>query len=245
MKYLFITAFFLLSVNNALAQDCTAPNGDHGVIVFNQDFGIWQGCTPQGWIGLNAMVCPEGDGNSDPCSFEGVCSTPSPGTVCADGSIFAGPAPDDGAPMFTTAEDGPPSRWDNAGCYDCGTGPANTGIDSDDDGRINVAAMRAWVEGNTSSGDLNGFDAARYCDELSVHDKSDWYLPARNELLVLYDSWEDIGGFNTTSWPQRMYKSSSEHSTGDADTLVFPDGTWTAGGHRYKHVGRSVRCVRR
>jgi hypothetical protein len=38
--------------------------------------------------------------------------------------------------------------------------------------------------------------AARHCNDLSAHGKDDWYLPAQDELDVMYDNRVAIGGFN-------------------------------------------------
>ena len=98
-------------------------------------------------------------------------------------------------------------------------GTSHQGINSLTDGRINLAMMKAWVEGNTLVGDLNGFDAARYCDVLSVNGKTDWYLPARNELSILWENRTAIGGFVPT-----MYWSSSEVQRNNPWGVAFSNG---------------------
>jgi hypothetical protein len=117
------------------------------------------------------------------CTDPALLATAPNGARCLDGAIYAGTF--NGRYIATTETQPTPRRWDSEGCYHCGGDPAATGISSMDDGRLNIAAMRAWVEGNTARGDLNGFDAARYCDDLSAHGRSDWYLPAYDEQMLL------------------------------------------------------------
>jgi len=88
------------------------------------------------------------------------------------------------------------------------------------------------------------YDAAVYCDGLTnVHGHSDWYLPARDELNVLYTNRAAIGGFNTSgSYPTGYYWSSSEYDNSGAWNHRFIDGLQDYGS---KLGGVYVRCVRR
>lgn len=122
---------------------------------------------------------------------DGACEAGPVGTQCPDGTYYIGKSPADGMPVFMTSSDYDVTRrYDNADCYRCGDGTIAT---STKDGRLNVWGMLNWTEGNTAAGDLNGFDAARYCHclgkpasgichdgpgEASGHGHSDWYLPA-------------------------------------------------------------------
>ncbi|MEQ8954291.1 MAG: hypothetical protein RL120_09175 [Gammaproteobacteria bacterium] len=201
------------------------------------------------------MVCPEGDGSSDPCSFEGSCSTPSPGTECADGSFYIGDSPEDGAPVFMTAaahEIG--SRWhEDPPCFRCGLG--DTGATSITDGRSNVEALRAYDGDNAIAGNLDGFGAAKYCDNLTgVHGHDDWYLPAGgpsgssseiNLIWLAVQSAGGVGGINTSGgW----YWSSSERQGNFAWIQRFSDGGQNDGAKSDNSKSgkpKLVRCVRR
>ena len=69
----------------------------------------------------------------------------------------------------------------------------------------------------------------------------DWYLPAMNELNVLYTNRTAIGGFQTVvaSW----YWSATEYVTnGAARVQRFTDGTQNISS---KNNSMIVRCVRR
>jgi len=151
--------------------------------------------------------------------------------------------------MYTTPADAPStytwndgsSNWVDtamANCTDaspgtaasCQTGEANT----------------ALLVGLSGSGTPAPYDAAEYCDGLSAHGYDDWYLPAQDELNVLYTNKNtgDLNGtFNETgSFPAGYYWSSSEVSNNNARFQRFSDGPQSIGG---KLVGLAVRCVRR
>lgn len=91
------------------------------------------------------------------------------------------------------------------------------------------------------------FPAAAYCDGLSAHGHSDWYLPAQDELNVLYNarSTGDLNGTfdETNTFPDSWYWTSSEVNLGDARGMNFGDGTQ---GDLVANIASvQVRCVRR
>lgn len=180
---------------------------------------------------------------SDPCA-----GSPSVGTTCSDGSIYAGLSPDGNVAMYTTPADAVSTyRWNNgtsnytdmsmANCDDdspgtaatCQTGEANT----------------AFLVGATGEPDYP-FAAAEYCDGLSAHGYSDWYLPAQDELNVLYTN-KNTGDLNGTfdesgSSPDGVYWASSEDRFSLARAQRFSDGNQYGDS---KYVLLAVRCVRR
>ena len=252
-KILLLLSFTILIPvpSPSTAQDCSGPDGDIGVLTFNIDYGVLQICTAKNWVPVHSMTCPDGDGSSDPCSFEGSCSTPSPGTECADGSFYIGDSPADGTPVFmTSAAHETGSRWDeDPPCSRCGLG--DTGATSITDGRANVEALRAYGGDNATAGNLDGFGAAKYCDNLTnVHGHDDWYLPAGgpngssseiNLIWLMVEAEGEAGGINTAgSW----YWSSHEQTStiGNARYQRFSDGTQNLDG---KNSPNLVRCVRR
>jgi hypothetical protein len=84
----------------------------------------------------------------------------------------------------------------------------------------------------------NGTVAAKVAMELELNGYSDWYLPSKDELNILFDNKELIGGFSESD-----YWSSSEG-----------DGSWSAWfrrfygsgnqGHGHKDMNHMVRAIR-
>lgn len=109
----------------------------------------------------------------------GGCSPPDGcsdiGDVCADGSLFAGfMAGDDGACRIIYVTDDnqdPGAEWKTS------TGTDDISTDSDVDGRINHA---------NRSGSLTDYPAFEICESNTYHGKSDWYLPAVQESILLW-----------------------------------------------------------
>ena len=65
----------------------------------------------------------------------------------------------------------------------------------------------------------NGSYAASLCDQLVLQGYSDWFLPSKNELGLLYQQRNEIGGFM-----EDFYWSSSEYDSLNAWYLYFPYG---------------------
>jgi len=106
-----------------------------------------------------------------------------------------------------------------------------------------------------NSGELNSLTlsiystshpAARYCHNLNYGGYSDWFLPNREELNLLYTNRVEIGGFSATGtvFNNGAYWSSTEgDSTGLAHNIRFGGGgTITT---NLKVNALFVRCVRR
>ena len=166
----------------------------------------------------------------------GPTGCPSIGDVCSDGSIYAGLSPDGNVAMYTTPADAGSFLWLNGAGWtdtmvDClGTTPGTAS--SCRTGEANTALLVGLSDGHDS------YDAALHCDGLSAHGHTDWYLPALDELDVLYDNRVAIGGFIAAP-----YWSSSERDNDFAREQRFSNGTQGAG-DKYG-MGQRVRCVRR
>lgn len=242
---------FLFFSSPVIAQDCTGPSGQYGEILFNRDNDVFQGCTQgAGWVALH-----EATGYSSPPSSPTNCSNI--GDTCDDGSIYAGLSPDGNVAMYTTPADAPgsytwndgSSNWvdtamENCVSYSpgaqasCRTGEANA----------------ALLVGLSGSGTPAPYDAAEYCDGLSAHGYSDWYLPALDELNVLYENLVDQNGDNTPGGPlgstygfntsgMSAYWASSEVNNQYAGAQMFDSGFQSSGEKSYSMV--LVRCVRK
>lgn len=62
--------------------------------------------------------------------------------------------------------------------------------------------------------------AASLCDQMVLQGYNDWFLPSKNELNLLYQQKNFIGGFAND-----YYWSSSEHDSLNAWYLYFPYGS--------------------
>jgi hypothetical protein len=177
----------------------------------------------------------------------------SAGEYCLNGDIYAG-SPSAGKYLIAApADESGTYRWDNGGCFRCGDGTVAT---SNTDGEANVSDMRAY----NNVGTLDGFDAARQCDQKSITvggtTYDDWYLPARDELCQLWevlrnpDDPDGCDGTNDSTnngpaagtFSNTAYWSSTETNNGVAAWRQnFGSGNQ---GTNNKSYNRAVRCVR-
>jgi hypothetical protein len=171
--------------------------------------------------------------SAEPCA-----GSPSPGDVCADGSVYAGLSPDGNVKMYTTPADEGGIPWNNGN----GSGYVTTSQTSTVTGEANTANL-ITIDSDSGVGGTQPHQAAQACADLSAHGQTDWYLPAKDELNVLYANEAAIGGFNTSgSFPAGYYWSSSENGSNFAWPQRFSDGV--QGLFNGKANGLSVRCVR-
>lgn len=120
--------------------------------------------------------------------------------------------------------------------FDWGT-PNNRVTDALDaeDGRINIPEIFSSGHDTTP--------AATFCDDMIYGGCDDWYLPAKNELLHLYNNRAAVGGFNL----DRTYWSSTDHfdNISWAYRINFSNGTTMATSKNLTTADILVRCVRR
>ncbi|MBK7961026.1 MAG: DUF1566 domain-containing protein [Bdellovibrionales bacterium] len=168
--------------------------------------------------------------------------SPSIGTVCADGTVYAGLSPDGNNKMFTTRCDAG-QTWDGSNC----TGP-RTSL-SWNNGTINrlVTGYTSAVTGQTNSAGLSGlsdagapYESATYCQTLNINGKTDWYLPALSELNILFSNKIIIRNFDTSG---TYYWSATEYNADGAYVVRFSDGNVSF--LTQKNVFKLTRCVRR
>ncbi len=126
--------------------------------------------------------------------------------------------------------------WSNY-CYD-----KVTGCDSNTDGESNTQCMLA----NCYDRELN---AAEQCSNLNYAGYNDWYLPAIDDLKLLYEECPDnqvsgsncLPGYDENAQLNTYYWSSTEDSNYHAKLLDFRNGEMFS--HSKPGV-RSVRCIR-
>jgi hypothetical protein len=141
------------------------------------------------------------------------------------GIVYAGVS--GGNRIYTTTTDQGTATWNN------GTGNwTNTGATSNSDGLTNTNTLVGLSDAGAP------YAAADVCRALGA----DWYLPAIDELNLLYTNKDEgvlSGSFNESgTW----YWSSSEPYSGNAWMQRFSDGNQT---FNTKNHARLVRCVRR
>lgn len=205
-----------------IMHDCTTINYD----------------PPADWgVGLKSchMFHPEGAGciyqdlGLDQCDLEGKELTDLEiGEACGS-VVYAGES--GGNRIYTTAADQGQFSWNN--------GTSNwttTGATSNSDGLVNTNTLVGLSDAGAP------YAAAGACRALGT----DWYLPARDELDLLYTNKDEgvlSGSFNESgSFPAGWYWSSSEYNNVDARDQRFSDGYQS---YYSKNDGLSVRCVRR
>lgn len=213
---------------------CSDPVRVEGAVIFNSALKVMQYCDGMNWATIGRPVV-------DPCD-----GSPVPGTVCADGSVYAGLSPDGNVKMFTTPAD-------QAGLFSSNDGSTNY-VDT---AMQNCTTATPGTEASCRTGEANSallvalgttpspapYVAARNCDTLNAHGKTDWYLPGQDELDVLYDNRVAIGGFNVSgSFPDGWYLSSSEFGSVMVRGQRFSDGLQLNGA---KNTAVAVRCVRK
>lgn len=145
------------------------------------------------------------------------------GEKCPDADIiYAGTS--GGNRIYTTAADQGNFSWNH------GAEPwTTTGATSTSDGLANTNILVGLADAAAP------YLAAEACRALG----SEWYLPAKDELNVLYTNHIAIGGFDISgAW----YWSSSEYYSTIAGSQRFSDGYQSKSD---KTVARPVRCARR
>ena len=203
------------------------------VMIFNTEKKVMQYCNGTEWI------------NAGPPPPPSPTNCPTIGDECSDGSYYIGDSPEDGTKVYMTSSVYETSgSWDeNPPCQRCGNGSV-TGIT---DGRANVEALRAYGGGNATAGNLDGFRAAKYCDNLTdVHGHSDWYLPAggtgASELGLFWAMVQAKGTIDGIGGDNNHYWSSTEDETHYAHRQRFNNGSQ---GRYDKTTSNKIRCVRR
>ncbi len=170
--------------------------------------------------------------------------SPAVGTVCADGTVYAGLSPDGSVKMYVTRCDAGMS-WDGSACtgsrwtlsWNNGTLDPPwtvTGCNNANSGETNTTC----IAGTSDAGDP--YLAGEHCDGYDDgNGNTDWYLPAKSELAVIYGNEAVIGNFDTSG---TYYWSSSENTNNGAWRQRFSDGHQT---NYTKSNPNAVRCARR
>jgi hypothetical protein len=224
---------------------CSSPTKDEGTVIYNSDDNVMQYCDGSQWVKLLGPA-PE--------------NCPNVGDICIDGSVYAGLSPAGAGTerMYVPRCDAGMSYngvlcqgirsslpWNNGN----NSNYTYWGSSSDNDGGGNTDFLILF----DSDSDVAGVQphlAAQHCADLVLHGRDDWYLPAKDELSVIYEGLVDgtpnddspdplLDGFATNG---DFYWSSSENTVSAAWRQRFSDGSPDL---RSKLTTIAVRCARR
>jgi hypothetical protein len=203
-------------VPSAARAACTNPAAVPGEIIYNSTYKVPMGCVETEWVAMGEAT--------DPCA-----GSPAPGDVCLDGTVYAGNL--SGTDLFVPPVDQSADiAWNN------GTGNWTvTGATSTTDGVSNTVTLDGLADAGSP------YQAAKLCADLNAHGHTDWYLPARNELNVLYTNLAAIGGFDTRVGTS-SYWSSTDATNATAWIQIFFNGFQLSNNKNNTHA---VRCARR
>lgn len=183
----------------------------------------YQYCDGSSWLPFERAA-------SGGCTAPASC--PDVGDVCSDGSLFAGfrvYGSSCEALYVTNNNQSASVQWKTA----TGTNDITNPTDKYDsvDGRYN--------RDNRGSGTFPAFEL---CENNTYHGKSDWYLPARDELHLLWENQAAIDANAAGNFTTSTYWSSTE-----VDTTTVRTQNFTTGNHNNgtKNLNAGVRCVRR
>lgn len=100
------------------------------------------------------------------------------------------------------------------------------------------ATSLGYGSGNTIEiANAHSVSAAGVCHNLEAFGHNDWYLPAINELVAVYENMDD-----PESFPNTFYWSSTEESAQEAVALNFDSGEIE---NDAKNVQLGCRCIRK
>lgn len=175
----------------------------------------------------------------------GPCGNVGPGqegAVCSDGSIYAGVSPDTNVNMYVMPCDlgqsvSGGSCTGTRSYYTWNNGTlnwTNTGYISTVTGKSNTANLLTINDAGSP------YAAAVACNGQTFGSHSDWYLPARDELNMIWTKLS--GGAATNGFSGSAYWTSTEYLNAYAWNQRFSDGSLAP---TYKNNSYYVRCVRR
>lgn len=199
-----------------------------GRMRFTSTTSTWEYCDGSTWTSFPVNSVQE-------CNVLGK----SIGYVCPDGSIFIGFSPDaaNQQPLYASRCDAG-QTWSGSAC----TGTrASLAWGSSGTTRSTTDALNGKAQTTTLAAfGSTAHPAASYCQDLSMHGKTDWYLPAVTEALRIIFSQSSISGFSTA----QQYLTSTEVDSTQAFTV---NPTAQGGVHNQAKTTTTfhIRCIRR
>lgn len=220
-------------------SDSGACNADkQGRIRYTSASDTWEYCTGTVWSTFVTPTTPT------ECNIVGM----SVGSICPDGTVFAGFPPESYYPMFTTRCDAGKTwtgsctgtavtkPWNNGNS----TGRVTTNLTSNSDGEGNTAQLSSggtYQDSDSGTGGIQPHQAAQYCTDLVINGWDDWYLPSAVEMYTMYLHESAIGNFtNAYFW------TSTEINNSSGRYVLMGYGS---SGSDTKNNSNNIRCVRR
>ena len=250
------------SICSSVVQDWTSANTTHDMNGRFLQIRATSASTADTAVDVTINVGVVSDNWRVDTSSTGPCgATPTIGQVCSDGSVYAGISTDDGRHMYVARCDVGMS-WSGSACTgtrsllpwnDGNSNWTTVGVPDDDRGENNTANIIVTDSNNVAPG-VQEHEAAQACaDYDDGNGNTDWYLPSRSELGVIYENLVDgspddnnpdpvISGFSTGGL---TYWSSSENNLNmerQARQRRFNDGNNNV---TNKDSLNAVRCARK
>lgn len=205
---------------------CTSVKS--GRLRYNSGTGAWTYCNGSAWttFGRSGLACDVWD--------------QAVGYVCPDGTIFIGFSQDAAAivPLFATRCDAG-QTWSGAACTGTRMGLAwgSSGVTRSTVNTFNGEAQTTTLAGFGPT----AHPAAYYCENLGMHGRSDWYLPALSEAQQIAFNQASISGFSSAAHIQ----TSTEADLNTEGIAVNPTTRGAFGGTAKTSTGLYTRCIRR
>jgi len=197
----------------------------------NQVFNVWPEA-PVGTYKLTSVGATAATVVSTACPIaDPDCLVQGPGTVCADTTVYAGDY--NGFHYYTPPVDQGIRTW--------GTSASTTYTHVNDyyNGQLNTDLLNARTDPPDSYAPYQAAGACKTLNDTSAYGYTDWYLPARLEIVPLNTNRTAIGGFTYGA----IYWTSTEASADSGAGYVFTTGAYYSGSLKWEN--QRVRCVRK
>jgi hypothetical protein len=238
---------FQVCADSACATVVQAWTSTNTAIAMNGRFMEIRATSPTSANTTNTITASVGGTTSGwqlSTSQTGPCgSSPTIGQTCSDNSIYAGISPDTNSNMYVMPCD-LGQTWSGSACTgtrttycwnNCSTSYVTTSVTSLTTGRLNTSNLNA-LSGNTDG----PYAAATACYNQTFGSES-WYLPADNELKVIWTNLSN--GIVQNNFSLGQYWSSTESSNANALSQNFNTGVFSGSTKSFSTL--YVRCARR